>query len=335
MISLSRDQRSACVEEAARAPSVHNVQPARWRFLDGDRIALFRDLARAIPVADPSGHDLHASLGAAWEGMVIALARHGVALGPPEMAAAALATLPPAEGCTAVAMGALSSGAVGDPDGAAALTRRACRAPFAAVPVDIAERLAGLAALDARVITDRTVIAQVAEWHDAATVRFMRQRAQVEELQRWLRLTPAHPDWGRDGLTADAMALGGAERVAARVLLRWPALRVLQLVGADALLVSEAPQVRSAAALVAFTPPATMPPFERGRRFYRLWLALERAGLAACPMSAVCDDPAERSKLRTVLGRDDSRALANVLRVGVAPATSAKSPRLPTHELLV
>ena len=55
MTLLSLAEQRAVVAEASRAPSVHNVQPARWRFVD-DSVVLFRAIDRALPVADPTGH---------------------------------------------------------------------------------------------------------------------------------------------------------------------------------------------------------------------------------------------------------------------------------------
>ena len=83
MVQSAHVQR-ALVAEAARAPSVHNVQPARWRF-DGGAVALLEDRTRRLAAADPSGHDIGVSLGAAFEGMAIALSRLGLALTPPVM----------------------------------------------------------------------------------------------------------------------------------------------------------------------------------------------------------------------------------------------------------
>lgn len=333
---LSRDEQLACAGEAGRAPSAHNVQPACWRFGADGRLVLFHRMGRALPVADPTGHDLAASLGSAWEGMVIALSRLGVSLGAPSLDVAAIA---PAAGCTPVAVAPLGRDPQRplppDPDAALVLTRRSERAVFAPSPADIAARVASLAAPDVFALTDRALIAQVAEWHDAATLHFMRQRAQVDELVRWLRLSPSHPDWDRDGLTADAMALSPVERIAGRLLLRWPAMRLLRTVGADAALVSEAAQTRSAAAIVAFTPLRATPPFERGRRFHRIWLSFERAGLSACPMSALCDHDASRARLLPHLSLTAERTLAGLWRVGISRGTRARSPRLPSAELLV
>ena len=65
------------VGKASLAPSVHNVQPARWR-LDGDRVWLLEDRTVRLPAADPAGHDAAISLGAAFEGMVMAATQAGL-----------------------------------------------------------------------------------------------------------------------------------------------------------------------------------------------------------------------------------------------------------------
>ena len=75
----------ALVDEARRAPSVHNIQPARWALPEPGVLALHADPGRTLPIADPSGHDVRVSLGAAWEGMSIALSRRGFTAGPPQL----------------------------------------------------------------------------------------------------------------------------------------------------------------------------------------------------------------------------------------------------------
>ncbi len=57
MSELSPDDSRALVAEARLAPSVHNIQPTRWR-ISGVTVDLLGDLARAVPVADPVGRDL-------------------------------------------------------------------------------------------------------------------------------------------------------------------------------------------------------------------------------------------------------------------------------------
>ncbi|UMG91898.1 hypothetical protein [Nocardioides sp. TF02-7] len=52
------------VDLACLAPSVHNTQPWTW-MVDGDRVRLFADRTRQLPVEDPSGRNLVLSCGAA------------------------------------------------------------------------------------------------------------------------------------------------------------------------------------------------------------------------------------------------------------------------------
>src|SRR3954464_1954562 len=107
---IPRTTQDDIMRDVARAPSVHNIQPARWRF-GPDRVTLFRALDRTLPIADPTGHDLQASLGAAFEGMAIAMSARGFALGAP---APAKDSAPP--GCVAVVSAPIAaSGASPDP----------------------------------------------------------------------------------------------------------------------------------------------------------------------------------------------------------------------------
>ena len=71
-----RTVRSA-LQLAARAPSVHNTQPWRWRI--GDRsIELLADEARRLRATDQDGRDLMLSCGAALHHLRVTLAAAGV-----------------------------------------------------------------------------------------------------------------------------------------------------------------------------------------------------------------------------------------------------------------
>ena len=78
VIDSPTDLLRTLVAEARLAPSVHNVQPSRWR-LAGNRLLLLGDPSRAIPVADPAGRDWRLSHGAHLEGLALALAARGAA----------------------------------------------------------------------------------------------------------------------------------------------------------------------------------------------------------------------------------------------------------------
>lgn len=64
------------LELAVKAPSGHNTQP--WLFRVGeDRIEIFPDLDRALPVVDPDHRELFISLGCAAENLYMAAEAKG------------------------------------------------------------------------------------------------------------------------------------------------------------------------------------------------------------------------------------------------------------------
>jgi nitroreductase len=331
MTLLSVAEQRAVVEEASRAPSVHNVQPARWRFVD-DSVLLFRAIDRALPVADPTGHDVEASLGAAFEGMSIALSRRGFVAGRPADGVAFTAP-----GCAPVLHASISRAAVEESDPLApwVFERRAFRGRFEPSTPDDARALATLAREDVMLIP-RERLVTLATRHDAATWAFESRPEYHRELWTWLRLSRRHPSYARDGLNADCLALSESERRAAFLLLKPSIFARLAAIGIARHLISEAPQVRSATTALLFTPRRTETPFDVGRRFYRLWLEVTALGFHLVPMSASADHESTRGLLAAEHAVSPDRRIANVLRVGRArPGSAAQSPRLPVDELLV
>jgi nitroreductase len=71
------DQRLAAVEDALRAPSVHNSQPWRWR-IDSGEVRLHADVQRHLIATDPNQRDLVLSCGAALHHLCVALAARGL-----------------------------------------------------------------------------------------------------------------------------------------------------------------------------------------------------------------------------------------------------------------
>jgi hypothetical protein len=326
---VPRETLEALVAEAARAPSVHNVQPARWRFEPGGDVLLFRALDRTLPVADPTGHDVQVSLGAAFEGMAIALSRLGLTLRAPVAERAAQA-----EGCEPVVRARISAGATLDPLAPFVEERGTWRGRFSRRGARELASARSVEAPDAHVLDDALDIRLASKSHDDATWRFESRREYHAELWEWLRLRRRDPRYRRDGLNADCLVLSPTERLAALVLLRPFAFSWLARLRIARPLISEATQVKSAIALVLFIPKRADSPFDIGRRFYRLWLEITAAGLHAAPMSASADDAKTRARYESAIPAD--RRLANVLRVGHAPVGAVpRSFRLPTVELMV
>ncbi|AXL86993.1 nitroreductase [Streptomyces sp. CB09001] len=65
-VQLDRQTVTTLVAEATTAPSMHNAQPWRFRFLAAERLVLLRaDPERAMPRSDPGNRALHIGCGAA------------------------------------------------------------------------------------------------------------------------------------------------------------------------------------------------------------------------------------------------------------------------------
>lgn len=324
-----RDQRDV-VAEACRAPSVHNIQPTRWRFLPDGQVLLLRALERALPAADPTGHDVSVSVGAAFEGTAIALSRRGLGLSAPERLDG-----PAGPGLALVARARVLEGGTEDPLARWVERRRAFRGVFERAAPEIRAALGRLLADDTRVIADAGEIQRLAREYDAASVHFLSRSDYEAELYRWMRLKPAHPDWGRDGLNASCMALSPLEAWLAERLLRPSVFAWISRLGLTGAVISEAPAIRSSAAVILFCPPRECDPFQVGRRFYRLWLETTACGCALCPLSALADHEPTARKLAERYRIPEARRLANAFRVGVLRGEPALSPRLPVDELIV
>lgn len=311
------------VAEASLAPSVHNIQPTRWRPEDG-RVVVTADPARRLPIGDPEGRDVAVSHGCAVEGFRIAAASQGLAVEvAPDGSDVAVLTL---KGVAEV-----------DPLAAFVRARRTYRGRFEASPSarDACARLAETCP-DLVMLQEQEAIADLAALYDDASLRWFRRADYRAELVSWIRLSRRHADWARDGLNAEAMAMSPFEAAGAGFVLGPGVFEALDKVGLARALVAEAPIVRSATAVALFHRPADEPPFETGRRFYRVWLAFTQAGLSASPMAVLADDEAASASLRAAYGLGLDRRLITAFRLGLAPARrQPPKPRLPLESLIL
>ena len=319
------------VAEARLAPSVHNIQPTRWRVLPDGRLALVDDKTVRAPVADASGHDVRISHGAALEGMCLALNRRGLAaadigVGEQHLSPqyAALCTM------------SIRAGAACDRLRDRVVRRMSWRGTFTASPEDEAAlRQLAAARDDAIVIRDRAAIVEIAAWADAAEYSFLRSADHRRELLQWMRLSPSHPLYSESGLNREALAMNAIEATGARFVLGL-LFPVVDKLGLGPSLVSDRAKASSAAAIVLFTRPEGEDPFVSGRHFYRVWLEIDRAGFSACPISALADHAVFNGKLRALGHVADGKRLVNVFRIG-RPSTqqSPRHFRLPVDQLIV
>jgi hypothetical protein len=324
---VNEDVLKTLVEASLASPSVHNVQPARWR-IEGGALVLLEDAARRLAVGDPLARDAAISLGAAAEGVAIAASGEGLAT-LVERLDGPHAPLRPVARLTFV------PGAAPDPLLPVLSERASWRGPF--VAPDDAARVAASAALageDRTVIIDPEAIAALAARYDAASFAIMRDARFRAELTHWMRLKRSHPDWARDGLNAAAMQLSGLEATAAGAVLG-PLFVPLAAVGLAPALLAEAKGFANAVGVVLFHRPAGEDPFDSGRAFHRLWLAIEAAGLGANVLAALADHAETAATLTRVHRLGDNRRLISAFRIGLRDGGPFPRARLPLDEVLI
>jgi nitroreductase len=317
---VNTQERLALVDAANRAPSVHNIQPARFRFVDERTIELVEDAQRRLFVGDPEGKDNQKSLGAALEGLALALSELGFGA---DVTGSRVQMV---------------SGAGRDPLAPFVAKRASYRGAFAPASSRDRAALAEIAAAcpDLHIIETPEAIAELATLFDDVSMEVLRTPAYRAELVSWMRLSARHPNYARDGLNAAHMALSPIEATGAGIVLGATAFPVLDAIGVAKPLIAESGKVRSAAGVALFHRPADEPELQTGRRLYRVWLEIERAGLALCPMSVLADVPHAAARLLGEANISD-RKLVTVFRIGRRPPKFVQPPRarLPASELIV
>jgi len=325
---MNPDDIVALVRQASFSPSVHNVQPVRWR-IEEDGVTLFLDHSRDLPAGDPNGNDAAMSVGAAIEGFVLAAGSSGLAARVEEPDKETIGRL------DAMVRVRLTTGAAADPLASHLVTRRSHRGTFLEPTPTDRDRVRNLGADDAAAITDPEVLVEAGRRLEEASWSFMKDHAFRSELLSWMRLTRDHPDWDRDGLNADAMAMGRLEAVGARLVLG-PLFGPLRTVGLARPLVSDGDMLARDVGIILFHRPIAEDRMESGRHLHRLWLRIEAAGFGAQVLASLIDDEDTAGWVADVIDLPEGRRLLSAFRVGRRPPGDIPAPaRLPVEELLI
>ncbi|MEM7480385.1 MAG: hypothetical protein AAF481_04370 [Acidobacteriota bacterium] len=336
-MQLDRELRRYLVDEAARAPSAHNAQPARWRLEADGAVTLFEDLDTRLIVGDPEGWDARLSLGTAFEGLAIAAAEADLGLSAPRPVPAEGREVAGRRNLARIAEATLSKGAATDPLAHWVPHRRTYRGRFRRAEAGEVARLRSAidAAPDLTGIFDTQTIAEIGRLHDHCTWEFLRQPDYHAELHRWMRYSSKDPAWNRDGLSVDCLGISPIEQRFVRLLLSPRGFRWVKRLGLGPAVAAERSQVRSATALVLLHGDAEANPLDHGRRLYRAWLELTAIGFLACPMSSVLECAPGVEYLAA--HHPPGTRVIKLLRVGPLKDGErvAASRRLPTTDLLV
>jgi nitroreductase len=322
----ARPELLEAIRLATLAPSGHNSQPWTFTMLE-DGVAVFPDLTRRLPVADPEDRELYVSLGCALENLVIG-ARHGglaprVEYFPAAHASALMVHFNPGSG-TPGADAALVK---------AIPERQTTRRPYDARPI-VGEHLAALdrAAREEGVTVHlgsaRPQVEAMAEMVEAAVRSQFRDSAFRAELAAWVRFNPREIALHGDGLTYRAMGRARAPRWLGSALLK-------RITSANREARRAARLMRSASAIMVFA--AREDDREHwvrvGRSLERVALTATSLGLRYAHESTPCEVAPIRSRLQAYLGLGLAEPVT-LIRLGYARAR-ARSPRRPLDDMVL
>jgi len=318
----------AVVEVASRAPSIHNTQPWMWE-AGPSGLDLRADRTRQLAVADPDGHSLLISCGAALTLTELALRASGWAVGTDRLPDPADADL-----LARFTLTRRVEPTESDRDRvAAALARHSDRRPFSgdAVPQDAVEALREAAAgpgvyahFPIRA-EEQLNLAVAVSWADRVE---RDDAAYIAEMTRWLRDKDVHAD----GVSLDAVP---------KVEPGHPRhtdipLRDFEIGVSGRELIAQDVDERPLIAVVLSHADSPAHQLQAGESMMRLMIKAQLLGVASCPLSQAVDLLAFRSRLQALMGWQGYPQM--MLRVGFPLPSAqplARTPRRPVSAVLV
>ncbi|WP_327319576.1 Acg family FMN-binding oxidoreductase [Streptomyces sp. NBC_01235] len=319
---------TALVEDATAAPSMHNAQPWKFRFLRGDStVQVYSDLERAMPQTDPTTRALHLGCAAALFNLRVAAAHAGWA--------SATGLLPDPANPRLLAVVRLTRPALpGDgleddlvPLYPAIHRRRTSRLPFTdeEIPAAIKDALSAAALLEGARLAfpDAWHVHTLLDLVHDAEGRDALDAAATAELRHWTRVGTEAAETASDGVPEYAF---GPRKLFGRAPVRDFAAR-LRLPGREAAAFENAPQL----AVLGTTHDRPGDWLLAGQAMERVLLQATLDGLA----TSLTSQPLEWPELRWTV-RDPQSAMGfihMVLRLGYGPAGPG-TPRRPVQEVL-
>lgn len=323
---LRRADIEPIVAVANRAPSIHNTQPWSWQ-LRPFRLSLRADRDRRLQVADPDGHSLLISCGAA-----VALTELGLRTLGRRVLTRRLPDPGDPDLIAEFTLGAPKPASVHEQElFEAARRRQSDRRPFTSqqVPAETVEVLRAAAAApgvhaDFPVREEQRVnLAVAVGWADRTESK---DPEYLAELNRWLR----ESDVTCDGIPAGAvphLPPGQARHIEI-------ALRDFEIGVSGRLLIERDVDERPLIAVLLTESDTATEQLRAGEAMMRLMLEAELLGLGTCPLSQAVDLVAFRNRIQTLMGWQGLPQM--MLRIGFPSGGGqpARTPRRPVVDVL-
>jgi hypothetical protein len=306
---------------ATLAANSHNSQP--WKFtIQENRIEIFPDSARRLPVVDPDDRELWISLGCALENLLIA----GSALG-----FAGQVTYPDPDS-PFIAVDLFPDRPFADALTTAIPLRQSTRSEFRAELVRVADlKKAKEIALEPGIalhfVADPNGIDTLVEYITAGSLAQYADQAYIEELLTWIRFTEKEALATLDGLYSRS---SGSPSVP-----RWLGAYVVGSTRPAQQAESDARKLRSSAGAVVIVSETDdlRAWVQVGRVYQRLALRLTASGVKNALLNQPVEVPGVRSELQTVMNLGSSLPQL-LLRFGYADELP-RSLRRPVEQVLV
>lgn len=321
---LGRDAALAALEVAVRAPSIHNTQPWVWQ-LRGDGLVLRADRTRQLAVADPDGHSLLVSCGAALHLTELGLRAQGwdveTTLFPYLDDPDALALFRPID--------QLAPDTEAEKQVDAALRRRSDRRPFAAreIPADVVEELqtaidTASAHLHFPIQEDQRIdLAVAVSWADRAE---RSDQAYLDEMNRWLRDPEVHA-------IVDGVPVAAIPHVPSEAPRHADVpLRDFEVGVTGKLLIDRDVDEKPLIGVVLTEGDRPIDHLEAGRALMRLMIASELRSLSTCVLSQAVDFAAFRTRVQGLLGWVGHPQI--MVRIGYPNRPTSDLVRTPRRE---
>ncbi|MDT4912522.1 MAG: hypothetical protein QOC66_1650 [Pseudonocardiales bacterium] len=323
---LSARQKTLLRRAAVRAtyaPSVHNTQP--WRLVvSADRLDLFVDRTRQLPVLDPTSRQMTISCGCALLNARVSLAADGLEVD--------VERFPDPQRADLLASMSVTTYPAPSDTGLAALdavleVRQTNRREFAGaqIPAEVVEALERAAAAEGSelfVVRDddqRLAVATLSQHADAIENLNPAYRA---ELRAWTTDDPTRSD-GVPAAAVPHVDAGAEDDVP---------IRDYDTRGTGGLPVHTHSSLDQCLVLICTTGDSPRDWLRAGEALERVLLEVTRHGFAASPLTQVTEVPSARTQLRNELGLVGYPHV--LLRIGRAPATPGSRRRRLVEVLL-